>query len=364
MRNKNASGAAADLKMTGQNVLEYEIRVRRQWLFLIGLTILLLLSMLVAISIGAIAIPFGDVVGTLTGYFFGQGMAIDENYGNIIMNVRLPRVMSGLVVGMSLGVAGAVMQTVLQNPMASPYTLGISSGAGLGASLAIIYNISLFGLTGEYMIVGNAFALALTVSLLILLIARIKGNTPQNLILAGIALMNLFNAVTTLITYFADVYSTKEIMYWQVGSLGKADWNSFRFIAIAVVLVFPYLWYKANDLNRMAMGDEVAKSMGVNVARTRLYLMIAVSLLVASVTAFTGMISFIGLVIPHLVRIAIGSDNRFLIPCSAIGGAVLLIIADTVALNIIAPKVLPVGVLTAFIGSPLFIYLILKNKRS
>jgi iron complex transport system permease protein len=301
LMNNNFSISGKKFVMEKNTIHKYEKRVRKQIISLIVLVLMLIASMIIAVSIGAIQIPFEDVIKTLVANITSQENLVDSYYNNIIINIRLPRILSGLVVGMALGVAGAIMQTVLQNPMASPYTLGISSGAGLGASLAIIYDFSVFGLTGKYMVVGNAFAFALLVNFLILFIARIKGNTPQNLILAGIALMNLFNAITTLITYFADVYSTKDIMYWQVGSLGKADWESFKFIALIFLLVIPFLCYKANDLNRISMGDEVAKSMGVNVARTRLFLMAAVSLLVASVTAFTGMISFIGLVVPHLV---------------------------------------------------------------
>lgn len=287
----------------------------------------------------------------------------DKGLSNIIIQVRLSRILSALVVGMSLGVGGLIMQLILQNPMASPFTLGISSGAGLGAALAILFPLPILAFAGKYTIVIYAFVFATSVSFLILFIAKWQGNTPRNLILAGIAIMNFFKAFTTLLTYFADVYATRDIIFWQVGSLGKSDWESLIIMSIIFIIIFPILFLKSDAINKMALGDEVARSFGVEVKRTRYVLMIAVSLLVASVTAFTGMISFVGLVVPHLMRMVLGNDSRYLIPASALGGALLLIIADIIALNIIAPVVLPVGVLTAFIGSPLFIYMIIKQKR-
>lgn len=316
---------------------------------------------MIGLSIGVMDVSIKEIGSVLVEAIRGLPPA-DKGLTNIIIQVRLSRLLSALVVGMSLGVGGLIMQLILQNPMASPFTLGISSGAGLGAALAILFPLPFLGFTGKYIIVAYAFVFAIGVSFLILFIAKWQGNTPRNLILAGIAIMNFFKAFTTLLTYFADVYASREIIFWQVGSLGKSDWESLTFMAVIFILVFPLLFFKADAINKMALGDEVAKSFGVDVKRTRYVLMIAVSLLVASVTAFTGMISFVGLVVPHLMRMVLGSDSRYLIPASALGGGLLLIIADTIALNIIAPIVLPVGVLTAFIGSPLFIYMIIKQK--
>ncbi len=348
--------------MNTQLVNDYKKKSLYQKLFLLLLLVLVFASIAMGLSIGAIDISIKEIGSVLFEAIRGLDPA-DKGLSNIIIQVRLSRILSGLVVGMSLGVGGLIMQLILQNPMASPFTLGISSGAGLGAALAILFPLPMLAFAGKYVIVLYAFAFSVGVSFLILLLARWQGSTPRNLILAGIAIMNFFNAITTLLTYFADVYATREIIFWRVGTLGKSDWESLTIMAVIFIIIFPFLFFKADAINKMALGDEVAKSFGVEVKRTRFVLMIAVSLLVASATAFTGMIAFIGLVVPHVMRMILGTDSRYLIPASALGGALLLIIADTIALNIIAPIVLPVGVLTAFIGSPLFIYMIVAQKR-
>ena len=340
---------------------EYQKKSQYKVLFLIFLILMVFLSIGISLSNGTIHIPIDKIVNALI-EAISQKNPSDEGLYNIIIQVRFSRILTALVVGMSLGVGGLIMQLILQNPMSSPFTLGISSGAGLGAALAILYPLQWLSFSGKYTIVISAFIFSTAVSFLILFIAKWQGNTPRNLILAGIALMNFFKATTTLLTYFADVYSTREIIFWQVGSLGKSEWESLIIMGAVFLIVFPLIFYKADDLNKMALGDEVAKSFGIEVKKTRYFLMIMVSLLVSTVTAFTGMISFVGLVVPHVMRMILGTDSRYLIPASALGGALLLILADTIALNIINPIVLPVGVLTAFIGSPLFIYMIIKQR--
>lgn len=343
-------------------ITEFQKRSRYQMLFLVCLVVMLMTAIGIGLSNGVVNIPINKIEDILLEAFNHE---MPENLGlySIVIEVRLVRILTALVVGMSLGVSGLIMQLILQNPMASPFTLGVSSGAGLGAAIAILYPLNFLPVPGEYQIVVCAFFVSTTVSFLILFIARWQGNTPRNLILAGIALMSFFKACTTLLTYFADVYATREIIFWQVGSLGKAEWSSLLIMTIALIIVFPLLVWKADTLNKMALGDEVARSFGVEVKKTRYTLMILVSLLVSVVTSFTGMISFIGLVVPHVMRMIMGSDSRFLIPASALGGGLLLIVADTIALNVISPIILPVGVLTAFIGSPLFVYMIIKQKR-
>ncbi len=343
---------------------DYKRDNKYKTIFLLFLFISTVIASLYSIRSGVLKIPLKDIIHIIISSIRSKGSNnIDDVVSNIIINIRLPRVVMGILVGVGLGASGALMQTILMNPMASPYTLGISSGAGLGASLAIIYGFSPFGLTGELLTISNAFLFAMAASILILVIARIRNNSHQDLILAGIALMNFFNAIVTLITYFADVYSSKELMYWQVGSLGKADWISISYVGVILLLTLPYIISKTSDLNKMALGDEVAESLGTDAKKLRIKLMLVLSLLVGGITAFTGMIGFIGLVVPHLIRLILGSNNKFLIAGSALGGALLLILADSIALNIIAPKVLPVGVLTAFIGSPVFLIMIFKNRR-
>lgn len=343
---------------------QYKLKIQSKIIVLIILSIILLISIVTAISIGVVNIPFTDVVSTVYSFLFSKEYTVEQTYVDIITKIRLSRVLTGAVVGMSLGVSGAVMQTILQNPMASPFTLGVSSGASLGAAIAIIYPITIIGLTGNSVIIASAFLFSMIVCLLILLIsARSSSKSSRDLILAGISIMYFFKAVTTLITYFSDVYATREIVMWQVGSLWKSDWECLKICSIVFVIIFPFLLFNSAKLNKMNLGDEVANSLGVNSNLYRKIFMTAIAVLTATVTAFTGTIGFVGLVVPHIITILLGSDNRFLLPGSAILGGILLVCADSAALNIISPLVLPVGVLTAFIGSPMFLYMILKRNR-
>lgn len=328
---------------------------------LLVLLVLTLVTLAIALSLGVLEIPLSDVVQALIAGIFGS-VEVEEQVFLVIWNIRLPRALTAIFAGMGLAMAGAVMQSLLHNPMASPFTLGISAGAGLGAAVAIIFGIGILPFGGAYHIVGNAFVFAMALSGVILLIARIKQISPRSLILAGIAMMYLSNAVMTTILYFADAFSTREVMFWLVGSLGKANWESFIWISSISTIVFVLMWMTSQDINRLMLGDEAARSLGVAVERLRTSIMVMVSLLVGVIVAFIGGIGFLGLVAPHLARMIIGSDNRFTLPAATLFGGFLLLAADTIALNMFQPVVLPVGVITSFIGSPLFIYLIISHK--
>lgn len=279
----------------------------------------------------------------------------------VVWQLRLPRIFLGIVAGIGLGIAGCVMQAVLRNPLASPYTLGISSGAGFGASLAILAGAGIVG--GKYLIIGNAFVFALLVSFIILGLSSRKGATPETMILAGIAMMYLFGAMTTILQYFGEAEAVKEAVFWMVGDLNRASWSVVTIVSVVIALCAPYLMAKSWDLNVMGAGDETAKSLGVNVKRTRVTTMVVSTVMVATIVCFTGTIGFIGLVAPHMTRLAIGGDNRYVLPVSGLLGAVILISADLVARRIIAPVILPVGAVTAFMGAPLFLYLIMRRRR-
>ena len=278
-----------------------------------------------------------------------------------VWKLRLPRIFLGIVAGFGLGIAGCVMQAILRNPLASPYTLGISSGAGFGASLAILAGAGFVG--GKYLLIGNAFIFALLVSFIILGLSSRKGATPETMILAGIAMMYLFGAMTTILQYFSDADALKEAVFWMIGDLDRASWPVVTIISIVIAICTPYLLIKSWDLNVMGAGDETAKSLGVNVKRTRVTTMVVSTVMVATIVCFTGTIGFIGLVAPHITRLAIGGDNRYVLPVSGLLGAVILITADLVARRIIAPIILPVGAVTVFMGAPLFLYLIMRRRR-
>ena len=315
-----------------------------------------------AVAFGSADIKFTDVYRVIIEKLLpGLISATVEGHADIIIwKLRLPRVLMGLMAGIVLGSSGAVMQVVLRNPLADPYMLGISSAAGFGASLAIVLGVGV--VAGPYMIVGNAFIFSLLSSALILALSGRRGASPESMILTGLALLFFFQAMTTIIQYFGDSEAVKAAVFWTVGDLGKADWNKLAVTFPLVIVGEVLLIWKSGDLNIMNTGDASAKSLGINVQRTRIFTMIVCTVMVAGIVSFTGTIGFIGLVAPHLVRMMIGSDNRVLVPASGLVGAVLLVLADTIARTIISPVILPVGAVTAFLGVPLFVYLIVKKK--
>jgi iron complex transport system permease protein len=262
---------------------------------------------------------------------------------------------------MGLSVAGAAMQGILKNPMASEFTLGISSAACFGAALAIVMGAGFVG--GEYLVVGNAYIFTLLASFTVYGLAKYKGITPETFILAGIVIMYIFPVMTSLLQYAGNAEQAQEVVFWMMGSLDKASWDKLGIITGVLALCLPYLLITSWDINAIGAGDETAKSLGVNVERTRVISMILGSLITASIICFTGTIGFIGLVAPHITRMAIRGDHRFLLPGAALVGALFLLGADTLARTILAPVILPVGIMTSFVGVPFFVYLFMKRRK-
>jgi iron complex transport system permease protein len=273
----------------------------------------------------------------------------------------MPRVVMGVVAGAGLAICGAAMQSTLMNPLADPYTTGVSSGASFGATLAIVLGVSVAG-TGSSVIVLNAFIFSLIPTAIIVMFARMKASSPTVMIMAGIAVMYIFNACTTVMMLMADPNDLQAVYEWQVGSLGRLGWEGVPImfgVTVAGVVIVQFL---SKKLNVLAAGDDMANSLGVSANNLRTIIMIVVALMAAAIVSFTGLIGFVGLVVPHVVRLFVGADNRYLIPASATFGAALLIVADLVGRVVIAPAVLQVGVITAFLGGPMFLYLILRKK--
>ena len=327
------------------------------------LLIVLFLSAIYAMCVGDYRLTVNQVVDAL----IGNG---GDNAGLVIWNIRLPRVVASIIAGMSLAVAGAVMQCILRNPLASPFTMGISHGAMFGASLAIILlgaggaeSTGRIFVNNPYSITVFAFLGALIGVFVILLIAKLRGLSPEAMILAGVAMSSLFTASTMLIQYFADDLQLAAMVYWTFGDLGRPLWDEIYIMVAIMIPALLYFIYKRWDYNALEAGEETAKSLGVNTERTRLVGMFIASLLTAVTVSFLGIIGFVGLICPHIVRIFIGGDYRFLIPVSALFGAVLLIMADTIARTIISPIILPVGILTSFMGAPMFLYLLTRMYK-
>ena len=349
-------------RLTKEEVkIQYNKSVGRKILFIFFLLSVIILVSGISASLGSANLSLGEVYSSILHRLFPVYFESDELADACIWNLRLPRIFMGIVAGFGLGIAGCVTQAILKNPLASPYTLGISSGASFGASLAIITGAGIIG--GDYLIIGNAFLFALLCSFIILGLSNRKGATPETMILAGIAMMYLFSAMTTILQYFGEAEAVKEALFWAVGDLDRATWPKITIIVVMLTFCFLLFMIKSLDLNIMAAGDETATSLGVNVRSTRIALMAVTTLLVACIVCFTGTIGFVGLVAPHLTRIAVGGDNRFVLPISGLFGTLLLISADLVARRVMAPIILPVGAITAFMGAPIFMYMIMKRKR-
>ncbi|PWR75971.1 FecCD family ABC transporter permease [Methanospirillum stamsii] len=338
----------------------YHKYTRKKILFIAGLILLIIVLIGVAASIGSANLPLYDVYAALISRFFSFGPESTWTADVVLWKLRFPRIFMAIFAGMALGITGVVMQSVLKNPLADPYMMGIQSAAGFGASLAIIFGTGF--LSGGYLIAGNAFLFSLIAVGIIILLSDMKDASAETMILTGIAVMFFFSAMTTFIQYFAEAEAVKSAMFWAVGDLGKTSWDDFYIVIPLLVCCFLFLLWKTWDMNILAAGDETAKSLGIPVRRVRITIMIVSSLLVSGVVCFIGAIGFVGLVSPHICRLIIGGDNQYLLPASGLVGAVLLIVSDTVARTIMSPAIIPVGVITAFIGVPFFIYLIMFRK--
>jgi len=335
----------------------------RKYAFLILIFILLVASAIAGILLGSAGIGLNDILKLISA-------EANELQQQIIVNIRLPRVLSAILAGTALAVSGAAMQTILRNPLGSPFTLGISNAAAFGAAFAVIVfsagtsqsgNTESVLLNNPYSVTLSAFLWSMVSTLIIFLLARFKGATPEVMILTGIILGSLFSAGITALQYFADDIEISSIVFWTFGDIGRASWRDFG-ILLVVVLVAMILFMKNRwNYNALDAGDEMAKSLGVNVQRTRLTGMVTASLATAVTVSFFGIIAFVGLVVPHIVRRVIGGDERFLIPASALFGGMFLLVSDIIARTIIAPVVLPVGILTSFLGAPLFLYLLIRG---
>lgn len=334
--------------------------------FIIVCIIIAIFVVGVTLTIGDYDIGFLETYGILWDHVFGNAPLdpLDPMYtkDSVIWDLRLPRIMTGILAGAALAVAGATMQTTMKNPLADPYTTGISSGASFGATIAICLGVSFAG--GGYIVVVNAFIFSLIPTALIVIVSKMRGASPTTMVMAGIAVMYIFNAFTTVIKLFADPESLSSLYQWSVGSINGTRWEDVMVMIPFVIVGTILIQLLSRQLNVLISGDESAKTLGVDADRLRTISILVIALMTAAVVSFTGLIGFVGLVCPHVVRMFIGSDNRYLIPASAAFGVALLLFADLVGRVAIAPTVLPVGVITAFIGGPLFLYLIIRQRRS
>ncbi|MCG8492180.1 MAG: iron ABC transporter permease [Sneathiellales bacterium] len=310
------------------------------------------------ISAGPAGLTFADIVSGVL-----NPESLDPANETIIWQYRLPYALLALVVGASLGLAGAEMQTVLNNPLASPSTLGILYAATLGASIAILLHIAPAGISQNYVIPVFAFLGAVIAVFILLAVSRFFGATVDTVILFGIALVFALQALISLTQFVADADSLQQIVFWTMGSLARATWEKVAIVAGVFLICLPFSIRHLWKMTALRAGEEYAKSYGVSVERLRLIVLLRVSLLTAAAVSFTGVIGFIGLVGPHISRLAFGEDHRFYLPGAALAGAIILVGASLLSKSLIPGILIPDGIVTALIGIPLFLTLLINQKR-
>ncbi|WP_051704092.1 iron ABC transporter permease [Glycomyces sp. NRRL B-16210] len=344
---------------------EEEPRPRRRWavptLVGFGLAAVLALGVLVSASNGAFAITLGDILSSI-GHRIGLGGAPVEGTGeSVLWNIRFPRVVLGVLVGGCLACAGALMQGMFGNPLAEPGVIGVSSGAAVGAVAAIA-----FGLTfaGNWTIPLCAFVAGLFTVSVVYLLSRSGGRTEVvTLVLTGVAVNGLAGALIGIFIFYADNDEITAITFWQMGSLSQATWPKILAVAPLAALGLFAAPAFARRLDLLALGERPARHLGVDVERMRLQLVVIVALLTAAAVAVSGVVGFIGLVVPHLIRMATGPGHRTLLPLSTMAGAAAIVWADLASRTIAAPAEIPLGILTALVGSPFFFWLLRRTRR-
>jgi iron complex transport system permease protein len=318
----------------------------------------------VSLSLGAVTIPLSRTWSILFHRLFGLTTEWSSRDSSIILDIRLPRTISGVLVGAALSLAGAVLQALLRNPLADPFVLGISSGAAVGAVLAILVGLGSTFL-GSYAVPGAAFGGALLTLLLVYFIARIGGRVPtQTLLLSGVIVSSFFSAIIMFLISATSNEKIYNVTFWLMGSLEYLASQSLGVMFLYLLVGGGVLFALARDLNLLALGEETASELGVEVERVKKIAFVFASLITGAVVSVSGLIGFVGLVVPHLVRMIWGPDHRFLLPASALMGGILLVVADTVARTIVAPSEVPVGVVTAMGGAPFFVYLLRKKGHA
>ncbi len=329
----------------------------------LALLLFLFYSIMAATAIGSVPIPVKDTVRVILSRFMSLEMAdISGNTVSIIWNLRLPRVLLAALIGASLALSGVSFQGLLRNPLADPYTIGVSSGAAVGATAAMFLR-QLTGLNFPQMIPLFAMAGAFAALFFIYNMAKIGGKVPVvTLILGGVVVSSFLSAIISLLMVLSGE-NMHGIYFWLSGGLILRSWPHLWFVLPYLILGFIVLFFYARELNVLLMGEEVALTLGINVERTKKVLLFVASVVTAAAVSVSGMIGFVGLIIPHAVRIITGPDHRVLLPASALVGASFLVWSDVAARTLLAPQELPVGIITAFVGAPFFIYLLRKKKR-
>lgn len=279
---------------------------------------------------------------------------------NIFWQIRFPRVILSALVGLLLALSGVILQGVLRNPLADPYVLGISAGGAVGAAISIVIGAQ-FVVFGMSSVPAMAFVFSLLAVYVVYKLAQVAGKTsPETLILAGVALSAFCSAVLSLIIILSG--NLQAIYFWLLGSLSSATWSNVITVAPYVISGFGVAYFFSKELNALLLGEEMARTLGVDVERVRLILIVVASLMTAAAVSVSGLIGFVGLIVPHFIRLLIGPNHRYLVPVAALSGMLLLVIADTISRTILAPTEIPIGIVMALMGAPFFLYLLRRQR--
>lgn len=331
------------------------------------LVILFILSIILGISFGAVDIPPYDVHRVFLYKVFGikignLGALLNSTVFDIIWEVRMPRVILGAFTGMSLAVVGVIMQATIQNPLGDPYILGLSSGASLGATFSILVGFS--GVLSSFGVGLGAFLGALMASILVYFLAKIGGRiTPFKMILAGMVISSICSSLTSLIIFLSkDNEGIRTVNFWMMGSLAGAEWSNIAIPIVVSIIPLIYFFTQYRNLNLMVLGDETSITLGLNVEKHRKIYMILSSLVTGVIVSVCGTIGFVGIMIPHIVRLIFGTDHKILLPFSALLGAIFLIWADVIARCAVSNMELPIGIITSVIGAPFLLWLMIKGN--
>jgi iron complex transport system permease protein len=326
-----------------------------------GLAVLLL-SIALAVAVGAVPMPLSTIAGVLANKLLPGVVEASWTAGReaIIWDIRFPRALLAGLVGAGLGMVGAALQAVTRNPLADPHLLGISSGAAFGAILALLHTGLFLGLLTVPLL---AFGGALVAALLVVAVAHVAGATSADrLILAGVAVSFIVMAGANVLIFLGDPRATHTVVFWMLGGLGLAQWAHLIWPMLVLVPTGLWLWARAPDLNAMTVGDETAATLGIAPARFRLQVFVAGALITGVMVAFSGIIGFVGLMMPHIVRLVMGGNNQRVLPFSALFGAIFLIWADIAARVVMAPEDMPIGVVTGLVGGIFFVALLARRR--
>lgn len=336
----------------------YYRMIKKRGALVACLVVMVILLILLNVSLGSSPISLQEIITII---FTGEG----EGHNPMIVNqIRLPMALMAVVVGACLGIGGCEIQTILRNPIASPFTLGITNAASFGAALGLILDTNVLKVSQPLMVTGNAFAFALLASICIFAFSQRPNAGKHTIILFGIALNFLFTALTMILQYVADDEDLASLVFWNMGSLLKTTWPKFLLVFGVLIICFVILYKNAWKLTAMTLEDTKASSLGVDTHKVRRMVILLTSLLTAFAVCFVGAIGFVGIIAPHIARRYVGEDQRFFLPLSALVGAVIVSLAFVVSKVAIPGVILPIGLVTAIIGIPVFMIIIFGNMRT